>query len=59
MKKCTNAEPGTFNHECGKPAQWAGTAPSGFVAYFCDQCKEHGHERHGKTFDLLEQEPAQ
>ena len=23
--KCHNAEPGTYGHECGKPAAWIGT----------------------------------
>jgi hypothetical protein len=47
--KCHNAEPGTFNHECGKPATWLGTKASGFASGFCDDCKVHGAERHGFT----------
>lgn len=53
-RKCSNAEPGTFNHECGKPAQWLGGKPAQFPdmadsrglfwAAFCDKCKKHGHE---------------
>ena len=27
---CHNSEPGTFNHECEKPASWLGTTRSGF-----------------------------
>jgi hypothetical protein len=44
MNKCTNAEPGTYNHECGKPAQWEATKPNGFTTHFCDQCKHTGTE---------------
>ena len=43
--KCHNAEPGTFNHECGKPATWIGTKENGFRSGFCDFHKEHGAER--------------
>jgi long-chain acyl-CoA synthetase len=32
-KKCHNAEPGTFNHECGKPAVWIGIKPNGFQVW--------------------------
>lgn len=45
--RCHNAEPGTFNHECGKPATWIGTKANGFKSGFCDDCKERGWERHG------------
>lgn len=45
--RCTNSEPGTFNHECGKPASWAGTRKSGHVQHFCSACKVEGWERHG------------
>jgi len=44
MKQCQNAEPGTYGHECGKPAQWQATNANGHRAAFCDQCKQHGHE---------------
>jgi hypothetical protein len=44
MKRCTNAEPGTYNHECGKLAQWEATKPNGFTTHFCDQCKQTGTE---------------
>lgn len=44
MTRCTNANIGTFNHECGKPASWAGTHPSGHVQHFCDDCRDRGDE---------------
>ena len=44
MKRCTNAEPGNYGHECGKPAQWTATNKQGHNAGFCDQCKQYGHE---------------
>ena len=42
--KCHNAQPGTYGHECGKPAQWLGEKPNGHRSGFCDHCKTHGHE---------------
>lgn len=42
--KCHNAEPGTYGHECGKPATWLGVKTNGFASGFCDHCKEHGWE---------------
>lgn len=42
--KCHNAEPGTYGHECGKPAEWIGQSYTGFKSGFCSECKEHGHE---------------
>lgn len=48
--RCSNAEPGTFNHECGRPAAWIGTTEAGFRSAFCDDCKRRGWERHGRTF---------
>lgn len=55
--KCHNANHGTFGHECGKPATWIAVkphlsdmgAPMAHVyrVGFCDECKEHGDERHG------------
>jgi len=45
--KCHNAEPGTYGHECGKPATWIGTKSNGYRSGFCDQCKEHGWEASG------------
>ena len=42
--RCTNAEPGTYGHECGRPAVWIGETASGFQACYCDDCRERGHE---------------
>lgn len=48
--KCHNAEPGTYGHECGKPAEWVGTAPSTmhpgatYASGYCDRCKRNGWE---------------
>lgn len=54
--KCHNAEPGTYGHECGKPAVWVATKiaapipglgiaePYKFTSSFCDDCRQHGHE---------------
>lgn len=42
--KCHNAEPGTYGHECGKPAMWVGTTATGFASGFCDRCKARGTE---------------
>jgi len=44
---CHNAEPGTFGHECGKPAVWLGTKDNGFQSGFCDRCRHEGWERTG------------
>jgi hypothetical protein len=52
--KCHNAEPGTFVHECGKPATWIGTSARGFRSGFCDQCKRQGHEATGRTWERIE-----
>ena len=42
--KCHNADPGTYNHECGKPATWIGTTKTGFRSGYCEDCKRHGWE---------------
>ena len=42
--KCHNAERGTFNHECGRPATWIGKTRKGFESGFCDHCKQYGYE---------------
>jgi hypothetical protein len=47
--KCTNAEPGTYGHECGKPAQWTATKPSGHTSAFCTRCKHEGTEARAYT----------
>lgn len=44
---CRNAEPGTYGHECGKPATWIGTRENGSDVEFCDDCKENGYEARG------------
>ena len=49
MKKCSNAEPGTYGHECGKPAQWTATKPNGYTSHFCTQCKQNGTEAQAYT----------
>jgi hypothetical protein len=50
--RCINSEPGTYGHECGKPARWLGEEiDSGqpFKACYCSKCKESGTEaRRGK-----------
>lgn len=46
--RCINAEPGTFGHECGRPAALIGTkAATGGQACFCAACKETGHDACG------------
>jgi hypothetical protein len=42
--KCHNVEPGTYGHECGKPAAWIGEAGSGFRSGFFEDCKRDGYE---------------
>lgn len=42
--KCHNAQPGTYGHECGKPATWIGEKAGGFTSGFCNACKEDGFE---------------
>lgn len=42
--KCHNANIGTFNHECGKPATWIGIKATGWRMGFCDHCKQYGDE---------------
>lgn len=53
--RCTNANHGTFNHECGKPAVWIGTHASGHRQYFCLDCKDNGDEaRSVKTWEAFD-----
>jgi hypothetical protein len=59
MKRCTNAEPGTYNHECGKPAQWQATKPDGYTSTFCDQCRKDGTEASRYNQWTPYKEPAQ
>jgi hypothetical protein len=47
--RCHTAEPGTFGHECGKPATWIGTNAKGFACGFCDACKANGWEASSYT----------
>jgi len=42
--RCVNAQPGTYGHECSKPATWIGTEKNGFQACYCAACKAHGYE---------------
>jgi hypothetical protein len=42
--RCHNAEPGTFNHECGKPATFIGIRSDGFASGFCEAYKSKGWE---------------
>lgn len=46
---CHNAEPGTYGHECGKPARWLGLSRSGMWSGFCDLCRKDGYEARGRT----------
>lgn len=49
---CHNAEPGTYGHECRKPALWIGTnRATGSQSGFCSRCKESGHEARGLDWD--------
>jgi hypothetical protein len=48
-RRCHNAEPGTYGHECGKPATWVGVNARGFASGYCEPCKNHGHEAKGIT----------
>jgi hypothetical protein len=41
---CHNAEPGTYGHECCKPAVWVGTKANGFSSGFCGACRASGYE---------------
>jgi hypothetical protein len=48
-QRCSNAEPGTFNHECGKPAHhavtyWSDTFDDWFTTFYCHHCLENGYE---------------
>ena len=45
LSTCSNAEPGTYNHTCGKPATWIGTMPSGWRSGFCADCKARAPQR--------------
>ena len=45
--RCHNAEPGTYGHECGRRAEWIGTATSGFRSGYCTKCRAAGYEARG------------
>jgi hypothetical protein len=51
--KCHNAEPGTFNHECGKPATFLGTNGSAFRTGFCDRHASEGSEAKGMRLERI------
>jgi hypothetical protein len=52
--KCHNAQHGSYNHECGKPAVFVGTkSETGFRSGFCDWCAKHGDERHGYIMERI------
>ena len=55
---CSNANRGTYGHECGKPAAWLGTRPNGFQSGRCDRCRREGDERFGFHFSRLTTQPA-
>lgn len=42
--RCTNAEPGSYGHECGEAAGFISLRSDGGQACFCSACKEHGYE---------------
>ena len=50
---CSNANLGTFGHECGKPAVWIGTSSTGYQSGRCDRCHLEGDERFGLAFIRL------
>lgn len=52
---CRYAHPGTWGHECGKPARWGQRLPKPehYAEYWClrcDECRNHtGPDNHGMT----------
>ena len=42
--RCTNAEPGSYSHECSEPAGFVGSRADGGQACFCFACNEHESE---------------
>lgn len=54
---CRNANPGTFNHECGKPAAWIAVIDAGSRIPFCDHCRADGIE--GRRYKRWEKAPAE
>lgn len=50
--RCINSNPGTFGHECGRPATFIGVEPrTGARATFCDICAEDGVEGRRHFFE--------
>lgn len=47
--RCHNSELAWYGQECGRPAAWIGTKPSGWRSGFCDRCKEGGREARAMT----------
>lgn len=60
---CHNAQPGTYGHECARPAEWIGTSRTGFACGFCDACKREGYEAQGmvswQPLEVRAADPAQ
>jgi hypothetical protein len=57
--RCRNAEPGTYGHECGRPARWQATR-QGRLAIFCDDCKRDGTEaRYFSNWSPIDAEASQ
>jgi hypothetical protein len=42
--RCTNAEPGSYGHECGEQAGFIGSRADGGQSCFCSACKAQGSE---------------
>ena len=42
--RCTNAESGSYGHECGEPAGLIGSGADGDQSCYCSACKAHGYE---------------
>ena len=42
--RCTNAEPGSYGHECGEQAGFIGSRADGGQSCFCSGCKAQGSE---------------
>ena len=42
--RCTNAEPGSYGHECGEPVGFIGSGADGSQSCFCSACKALGSE---------------
>ena len=52
--RCTNAEPGSYGHECGEAAGFIGSRADGGQSCFCATCKAQGSEaRHYADWQAL------